>query len=72
MNHINSLLFLDLKGFLFLNVDVPVMLFKLFRVYDNSIMFIFACILTFLCASSTVAAKVPRVHQAFWSGSVLR
>lgn len=71
MNHINSLLFLSLKGFFFKNADVPVMLFKWFRVYNNSIMFVSACILSFLCASSTVAVKVPRVHQAFWSGSVL-
>lgn len=45
---------------------------KWFRVYDNSIMFVSVCMLTFLSASSTAAAKVPRVHQAFWSGSVLR
>lgn len=45
---------------------------KWFRVYDNSIMFVSVCLLTFLSASSTAAAKVPRVLQAFWSGSVLR
>lgn len=63
--------FSSLKNFLE-NVDAPVMLFKRFIVYDNSIMFVSACIVSFLCVSSTVAAKVPRAHQAFWSGSVLR
>lgn len=40
--------------------------------YETALMHESACFLTFLCTSSTAAARVPKVRLASWSVCVLR